>query len=950
LIHGFATHLCSARNAWLLDFGFNGVIVIRTFALSALALTALFTQHLIAQNTGTITGTVFDGANGQPVRQADVSLKEKPEIKTVSDTDGRFVLTAPVGSYTLLVKSSSFIDTSVEAVVVEAGKAVEASTVMTAKGQVTSVDVVEKVGAVAANAEAMLTERKLASVVSDAISGDEIRKSVASDAAGALEKVTGVSIVDSGYVYVRGLGERYSSTMLNNAMIPTTEPERRVVPLDLFPAALIDNIKILKTYSPDLPGEFSGGTVQMRTVEFPTKRILRFSATYGFNSVTTGKRFGSYPGGGLDAFGFEDGTRALPGIIPTNQRLIVGRFNEQQFQTFGRAFSTNWTPTPINSMRPNQSYSISGGDSFFGGRLGIVAALTFANTPQRTDELQRYLRTGQGGRPLIFSDYTNFQVNNESARLGTVLNVSWKIRPAHKLTFRNTITRDTDKEARVFTGLNGGLDSVIEASRLRWVERSINSLGVEGEHSFTKLANSLFTWQFTYSKSGRYEPDMRETIRGREESGVFSYLPVPDSGIRLFTNLSDRIYEPLAEWGTPFFKGKVSGMVKFGFRGTLRSRDFEARRFRFVPVRPQTLNYRLPTNELFAPSNIRPDGFAIREITRGTDTYDASTDIFGGFALIDLALGGKWRVITGVRMESADIQVNTIDPLVPGARPAQARLQNTDPLPSVNVIYALTSRQNLRFGWGRTVNRPDFRELSPFEFTNVLGGYATAGNPLLQRARIDNFDGRWEWFLGGDQVIAASFFYKKFENPIESIFTPTTAELRQSFVNAQGANNMGVELEYRRSLKFLTPKMADFSAQANFTFVDSDVQLPNDRTLVSQLTSLSRPLMGQSRYIYNVILDWNKPRWRSNARFFVNSVSRRITDVGTFRLPDIYQERNTFLDFSYQYDLKENGRWSVRFTAENLTDNQYRWTQGDILQRAFRIGRTFTVGTSFSLF
>ena len=866
----------------------------------------------------------------------------------LSDTDGKFQIEVPTGTYTVKFSNKEFNDASVEGVAVAEGETAEASSVLSSKGTVTKLEVSERVDAVASNAEAALAERKLSASVSDSLSADEIRKTVASDAAGAVEKVTGVSIVDSGYVYVRGLGERYSSTMLNNAMIPTTEPEKRVVPLDLFPANLIDSIKVLKTYSPDLPGEFSGGLVQMKTIEFPTARLLRVSASSGFNTMTTGKQFGGYAGGGRDFFGFDNGARSLPGVIPTDGRLFAGRYTDAQFQSFGRAFSNNWALTQNDSMRPNLSYSAVGGDSFLKGRFGVVGAFTFTNQPQRTQEVQRYLRTSSNSRPVIFTDYSDFESSNESIRLGALLNLAYKFAPSHKVVFRNTLTRDTDKEGRVFRGYNGGLDSNIEATRLRWVERGIASHSLEGEHAFAELGNTLLTWQYSYSRSKRDEPDFRETVRGQEASGIYSYLPIPDSGIRLFTGLNDRIHEPLVELAKPFYRGKIGGLFKVGFRGTFRDRDFQARRFRFVPVRTQTLNFRLPTAELFAPANIRPDGFVAREITRGTDTYAAMMDTYAGFAMVDLTLGAKWRLVTGVRIEDADIRVSTIDPLVPGSRPSVATLNNRDALPGINLIYALSQRQNLRFGFGRTVNRPDFRELSPFEFTNVLGGYATAGNPNLQRARIDNYDARWEWFPGGDQVIAASYFFKDFTSPIESVFTPTTAELRQSYVNAEGARNQGVELEFRRRLSSLSQKLRTASLQANLTFVDSNVRIPI--ALAPQLTSSSRPLMGQSRLIFNIIGDWAKPEWRSNARLSVNSVSRRLTDVGTFRLPDIYQERNTFVDFVYQYDIKESGKWTVRFTAENLTDNQYRWTQADIIQRAFKVGRTFSVGMSFSIF
>ena len=261
-------------------------------------------------------------------------------------------------------------------------------------------------------------------------------------------------------------------------------------------------------------------------------------------------------------------------------------------------------------------------------------------------------------------------------------------------------------------------------------------------------------------------------------------------------------------------------------------------------------------------------------------------DVYGGFAMVDLSLGPKWRVVGGVRVEDASINVTTIDPLVPGSVPAIAHLENRDPLPSVNLTYALTSHQNLRLGYARTLSRPDFRELSPFDFTNVLGGFNTVGNPNLRRAKIDNYDLRWEWFPGGSQVIAASYFYKDSTDPIEVTIQPTT-DLRQSFINAAGAKNQGIELEFRRDLGFIHRYLSPFSLQTNFTFVDSNVMIPDDLALL--LTTKKRPLVGQSRYIYNIIAEWNKPSWRSDARFYVNSVSRRITDVGTFDLPDIYR-------------------------------------------------------------
>ena len=899
-----------------------------------------------AQGQGMITGTLYDAKSGRLIPGATVEVVGGGSAKTTSASDGTFRLTLPPGVYELRISAARYLPAEVSGVEVKAGEITDASAVLALASEVTTVEVVERVSSVAATAAAMLAERKLAPTISDGISAEEIRASVASHAAAALEKVTGVSVVNGGYVYVRGLGERYSATMLNNALIPTTEPERRVVPLDLFPANLIDSIKVLKTYSPDLPGEFSGGLVQMHTVEFPAQRILRVSTSFGFNTRTTFQRFQTYPGGRYDFFGFDDGTRALPGLIPRNERLFPGRFTEQQFEQFGEAFARNWEPHPIDSMRPSQSYSIIGGDTF--GRLGLVGAVTFSNTPQRFGELQRYLVNIGRGEVQINSEYPDYTADVESVRLGALLNAALRLTPSNKLIFRNTLTRDTDKEARTFFGYSGNVDSYIQSQRLRFIERGLFSTGAEGEHALGGLGGALLRWQLTYSSSIREEPDLREVFRTPRPDGTLAFSAMPGSGLRFFNGLQDRIYEPLAEFSVPFYRGGLSGLLRLGFRGTFRERAFEARRFRLTPVRTATLDLALPSNRLFGPENVRPDGFVVRENTRGTDSYQADMQIYGGFAMADLALGGRWRLIGGLRVEDASINVTTIDPLVPGAVPALARLQNRDPLPAVNLIYALTARQNLRFGYGRTLSRPDFRELSPFDFTNVLGGFNVIGNPNLVRAKIDNLDVRWEWFQGGDQLLAASVFSKRFEDPIEVTVQATTSELRQTFLNADSARNTGFELEFRRRLGSLSRYLAPFAVNTNFTFVDSQVRIPESQRLM--LTSLERPLMGQSRYVANVITEWTKPNWRSSARFYVNYTSRRLSDVGSVGLPDIYQEANTFLDFVYRFDIKEGGRWSMRFSAENLGDNHYHWTQGGILQRSYRLGRTFTVGTTYTIF
>src|SRR5262245_12303480 len=321
--------------------------------------------------------------------------------------------------------------------------------------------------------------------------------------------------------------------------------------------------------------------------------------------------------------------------------------------------------------------------------------------------------------------------------------------------------------------------------------------------------------------------------------------------------------------------------------------------------------------------------------------------IYAGYLMVDLNLGPRLRLFGRGGGEGAGQEVGTIDNPDSNAAPVVANLQNTDPIPAANLVYAISKRQNLRVSYSRTLSRPDFRELSPFDFTNVQGGFVTVGNANLKRASIDNYDVRWELYPGGNQLVAASFFVKKFKDPIEQTVIVSN-DLRQSFTNAKGARNFGFELELRHRLASISKALKEFSLNTNFTFVDSNIDIRPEDALV--LTSKSRPLVGQARYVFNGAIAWARPQWHSDAQFMSNHVSRRISDVGSYGLPDLYQEGTTSLDFSYQYRHGERSKWSIRFEAENLTDNDFHWTQGSILQRQYRLGRTFQLGFSYSFF
>jgi len=920
---------------------------------AAIALLLAITPALRGQQAGTIVGFAYDASNGNPLPQVEVEIAGPATFHVKTDTEGGFMLDVPAGSYVVNYKSPHHNPATVEGVTITAGEVTDASTVLVNPAVITEIEVFGEVGPEVATAETMLVERKLANTVSDSISGKEISSSTASDAAGALEAVTGVSVVDDSYVYVRGLGERYSSTSLNNSMLATTEPERRVVPLDLFPANLIDNIKVLKTYSPDLSGEFSAGLVQIETTEFPSKPTLSVSYSMGFNSRTQGKSFLTYPGGNNDFWGFDDGSRDLPAGLP-NERIDRFNFSSSELQEIGRKFSTNWERQTREQNRPSMSWNIVAGNTY--GKFGVVAAVTFSNKVRSIFDQDRIFYRpnpdvasgliGPNDAPPTANNIFKYDESKESARLGGVVNFSYRFSPEHKIALRNFLSHDNDNETRFYQGFHQDFRTDIQDQRLRWVERQVASTQLEGEHLFPKLWNSIFSWQIAYSKSSRYEPDLRENVYLLNEvSNQFEYFDDSQSAFRMNNNLDESLWNPAFDWSVPFYKGPFVGSIKVGVNTSFRQRDFLSRRLRYALRGSQGLDITAPPNVLFAPENIRPNGFEVTETTRVTDAYAGDRYVYGYFAMLDLSFK-KWRLIGGLRVEDVDQNVESFDPFNPNNR-KPSPFTATNYLPAINALYQLTPKQNLRFGYSQTVSRPDFRELALFDFLDVVGGRLTVGNPDLVQTDIRNYDARWEYFPGGNQLIAASFFYKNFDNPIERTVIATVG-LTTTFSNATAADNYGLEFEYRRNLEFVSPALRPFSVSGNFTFVDSNIDLTDVRDIV--LTSRNRPMQGQSRYVGNAILEWAKPQWRSTARFYANYFSSRITDVGSFGLPDVLQEPVTTLDLVYELDLAGDGKWKMRFSAENLTDAKWRWTQGGELFQGYTQGQTYSIGTSYQIF
>ena len=895
---------------------------------------------LLAQETVQVVGVVRDEFNAIALPGVPVEVVGTSDV-AYTDVDGRYSLRLTPGPHQIRVALEGYQERVVDVQVPSDERSVRADVGLAMNKFTDSVTVVGTTDlAELATSEGQLVVRQRASAITDNMASQEMRQNADGDAAAAMSRVTGLSVVDN-FVYVRGLGERYSNTTLNGSAIPTTEPDRKVVPLDLFPSGLLSSVSVSKSYTPDRSADFAGGLVEIVPLKFPSQTLLDVSWSLGFNSLTSGKDGIGYAGGGSDWRGFGLDTRALPAQVPAGEKVIRGGIYtpgvgvlQAELEPIGESFSNVWNLTS-RSAKPNQTGGLTFGTNV-GNKLGLMLSYTQSYKEQFNDERQVFYRTSGDGTLSEFSDY-QLQYATRRANIGAVANVSVQPTPTQRFTWENFYTHSGKDEARTFEGFNSDIATDIRNQRLFWVEEELFATGITGEHFFNGLSNSRIDWRATVSGATRDEPDLREVLYERN-GPVFVLSDESQSGLRMFNTLNDDTKDAMANWSVFGSLNGLPAQVKFGGQYVNRTRDFTSRRFRFVPLNTSGLDLTAPPETLFASANIGPN-YEIKEETRVTDTYAAEQTTGSFYAMTDLALTTRARIIGGLRVERFDQHVDTFDLFDFEGDPdiIRATIEETDVFPGVNFVYAVRPDQNFRASFSQTVNRPEFREVAPFEFTDIVGGRAVVGNPDLKRSLIQNYDLRYELFPAAEEVVAVSFFFKRFDDPIERVIEPT-AQLRTSYTNADSASNVGFEFEGRKRLS------DNLLVGANYTFVDSSVELTAAAAQVQ--TSLERPLAGQSQNLVNFMVEARGGD--TSIRLLYNFFGERITDIGALGLPDIVEDGRGTLDLILSTRVAD--KLSVRFSAENLTDEDYLSNQGGQLQRLYNLGRTFSFNFGYSAF
>lgn len=813
----------------------------------------------------------------------------------------------------------------------------------------------------------------------EAISNTQMSKLNVSDAGGAVKKLPAVTLKGGDYAYIRGLGERYSQTLFNGSSIPSPEPDKRVVPLSLFPASLLEKIVITKTYSPDTPGEFSGGSVQIHSRGIPEEPFFKVGLGLKYSEEATMKDFQTYEGGNYDALTFNDNTRKLPDEIPSNTVREGARFSSEDIQRFGRSFNNIWNAETMTAP-PAHKLDLSFGDRYeLGeqgelGQIGLLGAVNWSNTYSVIrDEKFRILKNEgsvENPDPRLFSDFS-LDTYKFTSELSAMLNLTYEMSETQKVGVRNFYTRAMDDRVRFQSGVDGNQQRPIRVTNLRNIERSLFSTQVHGDHLL--VGDIYVAWRTSYSLSQRDEPD-RRSVRYDLHDGesTFELENVSDSGSRDFYQLDENIFDGGLDIAIPLpWKDleesddlEPDEKFKFGGAYVVRDRDFDSRRFRYIPTsiagEPRdedgnVIDQTADPEDIFRAKNLNPDGFLLTEVTRTTDNYEAEQLILAGYGLIELDLVEDLRLQAGVRYEKSVQEVTTFELFGNPPEVVEAKLDDGDFLPAVNLTYSFLPEHKLRLGGSRTVSRPEFRELAEFQFTDVASGFIAKGNPDLERATIVNADLRYEWFPAPGELFSASIFYKRFDSPIEKVIIPTGSSLLTSWDNADTADLYGFEIEVRKSLGFLNrwfvlgPSedeswLDDLSLIANFALIESEVSISEDEDSLGNQTNNKRPLEGQPEYVLNVGMLYDNRDLGLTVALFASTFGESISGVGAFGLPDEKEQPRWSLDFNIS---KTVGRGSIKLSAENLLDDAYTFEQGEFTTVEYRKG--IFVGLSYSV-
>lgn len=877
-----------------------------------------------AQAIGVLAGYLQSEETGGVVSGARVAVSD--ELAVMTDDNGYFSLSLPRGEYQLTVAHPNYGRRELSGVRVMANAETNLSMSLSLSGSGTIEEIVA-VGSYVANTAT--AQQRDSSAVLNAIGSEQLARFGDSSAASALKRVSGVSVVGGQFAVVRGLQGRYISSTLNGSLMPSTDPMRRDVPLDLFPSSVLGGINIQKSYTPDLPGDTTGGAIMMETKGLPDDAIRKLSLSGGFNGRTTWSDINGYEGGKNDWLGMDDGTRELPSSVNaatnggiesinvfTDCTTIPNCYSPAEAASLANDFSTIYQVDQIQA-KPERGISYGQGNLYDieSGQLGYYAAFQYKDAweARHKGKLDDQAVAGTFERTKRKVDLTGYLVagfeNND-----------------HSVTSKTILLRKTENTIRTTDVYDSAEDRRNEKAILEWIERQYLGQQFSGSHFFDG-GNHQIDWRVDLGQTKRDEPDRRTYLRERGNLTIptverrFSEL-TEDS---LVLGLDYTFVYPVSDMNTLTFKTGVMSSAKER-TVTMGRYGFNVNASAGVTVDPKQ-----SIEDILAPDNFNADALRLQTRTAQTDSYNANDDITAVYASTEFE-SDRWSVLLGARVEDSEQVLE-----YPEKSSATSVLESNDVLPALALNWRMTEDTQLRFALSQTLSRPGLTERSESTQYDPETDRELIGNANLVISSITNMDLRAEHYFSDDESISFAVFYKDIENPIERGIPDASGSSSDGFTfrNEESATLYGFEIDFRKNV-INSNTYSGFLA-GNLSYVDATVNLSVDSARQEQIES--RNLQGQSEYLVNMQFGIDHLATGQSITLLANYFDDRIYAAGRGISPEVEDARLVF-DLVYQYDLGE--QLSVNAKINNLTDAQVSYSRDGKKTESYYDGTGFS--------
>ncbi|OYU94678.1 MAG: hypothetical protein CFE21_15485 [Bacteroidetes bacterium B1(2017)] len=908
------------------------------------------------QTDGKISGKVIDKKTGEELLGVTVVVEGSPK-GAATDYEGKFLIgNLKPGTYNIVVSYVSYHKKVLTGIEVKAN---EVTTITVAMEESTKelTEFVVQGELKRETASALLVQQKNATSISDGVSTEVIRKTPDRSTSDVLKRVSGATIQDNKYAIIRGLPDRYNGAFINGSPLPSSEPDRKAFAFDIFPANLLDNLVIVKSATPDLSGEFAGGLILIKTKDIPEQNFYQVSLGSSINTLTTFKDYTRNVKGSTDFLGIDDGTRKLPKGFPDNKTMSEYQNNIQTMDDVKRLvnvakpFNNNFELNTSNA-RPAYSLQFSMGHlkKFTKFELGSIFSLSSQSTP--TTQLVTRTDYDNNGKVYEYKDkqYTTNTLN------GFLWNISYKTKN-NKVSLKNLLNINSNDQTVIREGadLINGFES--RSYAMWYTQNVLNSHQLSGEHMMG-ASKTKITWNTGFSQLNRITPDFRRVKYQRnlnDDQAIFqvplSSTTQPEVAGRFYSNQRDLIYNAGVDVSHPLNIGKFKNELKVGGYAQKRTREFTARQLGYAFAPGQHPDYSSqPLDQIFQQSNIDTNGLVLKEATTPTDAYTAGSNLFATYFRVDSKVTSRFKVIWGVRLESYNQQLSTYRTGINEKFEIDTTV--VDFLPSLNLVYSLSEKTNLRASFSQTVSRPEFRELAAFQFFDFNDLMLVEGNANLRRTKIANYDLRYEFYPTPAQLISVSVFYKKFTDPIEKILFSGGSPRLMSYQNVTSAWSAGIEFDYKLNLGQLLHSESAFMSGMNLMGNAAWIKSKVDVSKVLATESKDRPLQGQSPYIVNGGIQYSHPKLRYGVSFMYNRIGQRITNVGNSEYASYWEKGRNVFDLQLNKTLWKN--LDIRFAIRDILHQNVIFYQNGDAKTGYNSSIdkdiwNFKVGSSYSL-